>query len=187
MSPAPLFPPLDDADWPDRLDHLRDSFATRLDVYRTMAHRPDLLAAWAPLRDHVVVKTALGAELSEIAILRIGHRAGSRYEWAHHVVRARALDMPDARIASVAGPLDGMATDDAVIAGAVDRLFDHQGLRPEDAEAVRALVGTDGLFDLIATFGFYMTLAALLKTAGTPVDADVAAALEARPFNPSVP
>ncbi len=179
----PDFAPLSDADWPAELDALSDSFATRLDVYRVMAHRPALLAAWAPLRDHVVVQTALGAKLSEVAILRTGYRLNAPYEWAHHVVRSRKLGMSDARIASMRGPLDGMEPDDAVIAAAVDALFDDHRIGPDLVPQVVALVGSDGLFDLIATVGFYSVLGGILNTAQTPIDADVAAALEARPFS----
>ncbi|MGY9048747.1 hypothetical protein P775_03070 [Puniceibacterium antarcticum] len=176
------YPPLSDADWPAEAEALKGSFATRLDVYRVMAHRPALLAAWAPLRDHVVVQTALGAELSEVAILRTGHRLGAPYEWAHHVVRSRKLGMTDARIGSIRGPLAAMAPEDSVIAGAVDALFDDHRIGPELVTQIEALVGSDGLFDLIATVGFYSVLGGMLNTLQTPVDGDVAAALAAEPF-----
>ncbi|SNR33189.1 carboxymuconolactone decarboxylase family protein [Puniceibacterium sediminis] len=176
------YPPLSDAGWPASLDGLKGGFATRLNVYRVMAHRPALLNAWAPLRDHLVVQTALGAELSEVAILRTGHRLGSPYEWAHHVVRSRKIGMSDARIGSIRGPVEEMAEADAVIAGAVDALFDDHRIGEELVAQVEALVGSDGLFDLIATVGFYSVLGGILNTTGTPIDADVAAALEADPF-----
>ena len=97
----PAFAPLTDADWPEALADLKGGFATKLNVYRVMAHRPELLRAWAPLRDHVVVQTALGPELSEVAILRTGHHMGSSYEWDSHVHRARKLGMSDVTIASL--------------------------------------------------------------------------------------
>ena len=64
---------------------LRDGFAGQLNVYRTMAHHPALVRAWAPMRQHVVKDTALGLERSEVVILRTGHRMGSAYEWAHRL------------------------------------------------------------------------------------------------------
>ena len=96
------FPPIPDADWPEQIADLADGYAGRLNVYRVMAHHPDLLRAWGGLRQQVVIDTALGPERSEVAILRTGHRMGSRYEWQQHISRARALGMTDARIASMA-------------------------------------------------------------------------------------
>ena len=95
-----------------------------------------MLRAWAPLRDHVVNATALGPELSEVAILRTGHRLGSSYEWQQHIERARARGLGDERIASIAGPAGGMQPGDALIARAVDDLFDTSALRPETAAAL---------------------------------------------------
>src|SRR5690606_6271144 len=99
-TPSSLLAPLADAAWPDEVAHMLDGFAGQLNVYRVMAHHPALLQAWSDYRNHVVLENALGAELSEVAILRTGHRLGSPYEWAHHVKRARLLGMKDARIAS---------------------------------------------------------------------------------------
>ncbi|MFD1344838.1 carboxymuconolactone decarboxylase family protein [Litorisediminicola beolgyonensis] len=181
---GPAFPPIPDADWPEALDDLKGGFATGLDVYRVMAHRPELLRAWAPLRRHVVQETALGAELSEVAILRTGQRLGSDYEGAHHIVRARKIGMADARIASILGPLEAMSETDRVIAAAVDAIFDRHRLDPGQQAAVIDLVGSAGLFDLIATVGFYRVLGTMLLSFETPVDEGIAAALAARPLEP---
>lgn len=169
--------PLGDEDWPEAVVELRGGFAGRLDVYRVMARHPALLRAWAGLRQHVVLDTALGAERSEVVILRTGHRRGSAYEWAHHVVRARAIGFDDARIESLRGPLEAMAPEDAVLARAVDELAADARLAPGTLAAVEALVGQEGVLDLMATVGFYSTLAFIVNTAGTLVDEDVAAAL----------
>ena len=73
-------PPIDDADWPEAIAGMKGGFAGALNVYRTMAHHPELLKAWAPLRQHVVKDSALGPVRSELAILRAAHRMGSPYE-----------------------------------------------------------------------------------------------------------
>jgi 4-carboxymuconolactone decarboxylase len=172
--------PLNDEDWPEVAADLREGFAGRLDVYRVMARHPALLRAWTGLRQHVVLDTALGAELSEVVILRTGHRRGSAYEWAHHVVRARAIGFDDARIEGLRGPVGAMAPEDAVLAKAVDELAENARLAPETLAALEALVGQEGVLDLMATVGFYSTLAFIVNSFGTPMDADVAAALSGR-------
>lgn len=175
-------PPLTDADWPEEIADMLSGFAGGLNVYRTMAHNPALLRAWADLREHVVNRTALGRLGSEVVILRTGLRLGSSYEWQQHVARARKCGIDDARILSLRGPVAAMAPEDAVLAQAVDELFARARLRPETARALSDRVGIAGAMDLMATVGFYSTLGYILNTAHTPLDDDIAAELAARPL-----
>ncbi len=175
-------PPLTDEEWPEEIADMLPGFAGRLNVYRTMAHNPALLRAWADLREHVVNRTALGKQGSEVVILRTGVRLSSSYEWQQHVSRARKCGMDDARILSLRGPVEEMAPNDAVLAQAVDELFARSRLSPETALALSNLVGFAGAMDLMATVGFYSTLGYLLNTAGTPLDDDIATELAEQPL-----
>ncbi|MBM4225767.1 MAG: carboxymuconolactone decarboxylase family protein, partial [Gammaproteobacteria bacterium] len=85
--------PIVDAEWPTDLEEIRQQFAGALNVYRTMAHHPQLLAAWAPLRRHVVKENTLPPRLQELVVLRTAYHAGSRYEWSHHVARGLAAGL----------------------------------------------------------------------------------------------
>lgn len=171
--------PLTDDQWPDDIADLLAGFAGALNVYRVMAHHPGLLRAWAPLRQHLVKDSALGPVRSEVVILRTGVRLGSAYEWAHHVSRSRQLGMTDARIASIRDAPEG---EDAVICQAVDALFDLRRLPPDLDQALTALLGRHGVFDLIATVNFYSTLGALLMTYDTPIDAAIAEEMARAPL-----
>ena len=178
------FAPIPDSDWPEAADALRTGFAGRLNVYRVMAHNPALLNAWAPLRQHVVIDNALGNDRSEVVILRTGHNLGSPYEWAHHISRARACGMSDTRIASISGPLANMAPQDATIARAVDDLFAHKRLLPQTASDLLALVGQNGLFDVLATVGHYSVLGYIVNSFDTPLDDAIETELRETPFAP---
>ncbi|MER9560327.1 carboxymuconolactone decarboxylase family protein [Mesorhizobium sp. M0323] len=172
-------PPLTDEEWPTEIADMKAGFAGTLNVYRTMAHHPALLKAWAPLRQHVVKDSALGAVRSELVILRSAHRMGSDYEWAHHVSRARALGISDARIRAMRGSPDG---EDGLIARAVDALFDGFRLPAGLERALSAAIGTQAVIDLMATVGFYSVLGYILLTYNTPIDEAVAAVMTERPL-----
>ncbi|WP_293951103.1 carboxymuconolactone decarboxylase family protein [Sneathiella sp.] len=165
-------PPISDADWPAELADLKDGFAGQLNVYRTMAHHPALVRAWAPLRQHIVKDSALGPERSEIVILRAAYRIGSSYEWVHHVHRSRLIGISDERIEAMRGAAEG---EDGLIARAVDALFDDHRLSAELERELSAALGHQAVFDLIATVGFYSVLGYLLQTYETPIDADILA------------
>lgn len=183
MSPDHPYPPLPDEAWPKQIQDMLAGFAGGLNVYRVMAYHPALLRAWAPLRHHVVVDNALGRELSEVTILRTGWRLQSDYEWGHHVSRARACGLDDARIASIRGAMEAMHSHDAVIAGAVDELLDQAKLSDVTQEKLVALVGTSGLFDVMATVGHYSVLAFIVNSFKTPLDPAIAAQLAVQPLD----
>ena len=176
------FDPIPDDLWPEAVADLLPGFAGKINVYRVMAHHPELLRAWAPLRAHIVTRTSLGPERAEVVILRAGMRLGSAYEWSQHVLRARKVGLTDARIASLKGPLDGMLDADALLCRAVDKLFDSKALPPEMLRDLLGAVGRKGVLDLVATVGFYTTLGFILNSFGVPLDDDAATELEKHPM-----
>lgn len=177
-----MLSPITDADWPAELDHLKGGFTQTGNVYRVMAHHPALLAAWTDFRNHVVLDNALGKINSEIAILRVGHRLNSSYEWAHHVARSRKAGLDDARILSIRGPVEEMQPGDALIARAVDSLLARARLAPDLLAELNAAFGKTGILDLMATVGLYSTLGFILNSFQTPIDTDVSDALSERPL-----
>ncbi len=112
-------------------------------------------------------------------ILRAAHRIGSPYEWAHHVSRARVLGMSDTRIAALQGEPEG---EDGLIVRAVDALFDEKRLSLALEAELAAAIGRTGVFDLVATVGFYSVLGYMLMTYETPIDEMIAAEMAERPL-----
>lgn len=170
---------VDDDSWPAEIADLKNGFAGLLNVYRVMAHHPALLRAWAPLRQHVVKDCALGPEVSELVILRCAHRMGSDYEWNHHVSRARALSMSDKRINALRGQPTGL---DGLIVRAVDSLFDERKLPPSLEAELADRLGRHGVFDLMATVGFYSVLGFILMTYNVQLDDQIAKEMADRPL-----
>lgn len=164
--------PIPDEQWPRDIQDMLSGFAGKLNVYRVMAHHPGLLRSWQGLRQHVVLENALPAQLQEMAILRVAHRAGATYEWTHHVSRGRAAGLSDARIdAARAAPGAWAAGElDTYILSAVDDLMDERALSDQSLSQLTAAVGTTGVLDLMATVGMYITLAFIVKTFAVPLE-----------------
>ncbi|MCH8467954.1 MAG: carboxymuconolactone decarboxylase family protein, partial [Roseinatronobacter sp.] len=181
------FAPLPDAQWPGQIADMRAGFAGQLNVYRVMAHHPALLRAWETLRTHIVQHSALGPERAEVGILRLAHRLGAAYEWNQHVVRGLRAGLDVARIRSLRGPCAQMSPEDALLAGAVDALQDHAQLAPDQMDALQALVGREGVLDLMATLGMYMTLGFILKSTNCPLEQDIAAQMATVPEDLPMP
>lgn len=174
--------PLATSDWSDEISDMRGGFAGNLNVYRTMAHHPGLLRAWADLRDHIVNCTALGPQRAEVVILRSAYRLGSDYEWSQHILRARGHELPDWRISALRGPIADLSGEDGVLAGAVDDLLTDARLSADTKTALARMVGPKGILDLMATVGFYSTLGFILNSFQTPQDEGISQKLAANPL-----
>ncbi|WP_439534666.1 carboxymuconolactone decarboxylase family protein [Polymorphobacter sp.] len=163
-----MFEPLPD----HKLPQDAPAFARKLNVYRTMAHNAELLRAWAPLRAHVVLGGALTEAQKEIVILRTGYHWGSAYERAHHVVRGRLAGLSDARIARTAKASEewGVADEDTALMAATDALLTHGRLSEAELKALDPAL----VLDIMATIGFYTTLAFIVNSFETPIDSDIA-------------
>jgi alkylhydroperoxidase family enzyme len=173
MTPEKLFAPIKENEWPSEIDDMKSSFAEKLNVYRSMAHHPNLLRAWADLREHIVVNSALKQQQSEVVILRTGNNLQVDYEWYHHVSRARACGMKDHRINSMKLVTENMNTEDAIFAGAVDEIMEKKKISPNTLKNLYSLVGKEGVLDTIATVGFYSTLGFMINSFNTPIDDDI--------------
>lgn len=157
--------PLRPDDWNADVGAVRDMLPMDLNVYRTMAHHPALLQAWGPLRRQVVAETVLSRRELEIVTLRTAHRAGSHYEWSQHVQRGQLAGLTAREIATLAEARPGcLAEGDQALVAAVDELTGEYRLSDETWAKLKAGLGTIGVLQVIATVGFYVSLAYLIRS-----------------------
>jgi alkylhydroperoxidase family enzyme len=146
-----------------------------LNIFRTLAHHPKLLKRWLVFGAHVLAKSTLPPRERELAILRIGWRCGSDYEWGQHVAIGRATGLSDDEIRRVAkGPeAPGWNAFDAAILRAVDELHDDSFLSDASWNALTAQWSTEQLIDLIFAVGQYTLVSMALNSLGVQLDAGV--------------
>jgi len=146
-----------------------------LNIFRTLAHHPKLLKRWMVFGAHVLAKSTLPPRERELAILRIGWRCGSEYEWGQHVAIGRATGLSDEEIRRVAkGPeAPGWNPFDAAILRAVDELHDDSFLSDASWNALTAHWSTEQLIDLIFAVGQYTLVSMALNSLGVQLDAGV--------------
>lgn len=169
---SPRLNPLPEAEWAPQADSVRDLLGEVLNVHRVMAHHPELLAAWAPLRQHVAAGSSLSPRFRELAILRLAHRMGVTYEWHHHVRRALAAEMTPEEIEAIRlGPSDRWAEAESTLLTAVDELHDHFNVTDSTWAALARLFTTDQILDLLVTVGTYTTLAMVINATGVEIEA----------------
>lgn len=169
--PEPRIPPLPEAEWDPSLSSIRSGLQPVLNVHRMMANHPELLEAWSPLRNHIATGGSLLPRHRELIILRVAHRAGSEYEWYHHVLRGRVVGLADHEIEALCGSTPvGATADETSLLVATDELFDRRSFSDSTWESLRAGFSVEQILDVIVTVGVYVTLAMVIGATGVSIE-----------------
>ena len=165
--------PLGPDSWDPALGDVRHRIGQPLNIHGVIARHPELMASYAPLREHVVKSSSLDAANRELVILRIAHLTACDYEWRHHVVRGRKAGLDDDRIARVreGSEAPGWSREESLLLRAVDDMLDCTEIGPETLDAMDGVFSDKEILDIVFTVGVYLIMSTLLKTAHVPLEA----------------
>ncbi len=153
--------------------------SAQLNISRTWAHSPGLAEAQAPLQRYLFSGSALSPRLREIAILRVGWRCRSRYEFAQHVLFARSAGLTDAEIGALAGgdAGPGWSELDRLVLDVVDELHAAHDLTDETWDRVAGLLPVGEVVDLLSVIGRYWTVSVVANALRLDLEQPAATAL----------
>ncbi|MFE7421082.1 carboxymuconolactone decarboxylase family protein [Rhodococcus sp. NPDC057529] len=137
----------------------------------TLVRHPHFFEPWSMLG--VRFRTGeLPLHDRELVTLRVAHRVGSPYEWAHHTRSARISGVSDTEIdAVVVGPSD--PSWNALTAAklqAVDDIYRNQRISAETWEIIAQEYSDQQLIELLMLIGFYSMTGWILNSIGIEVD-----------------
>ena len=141
-------------------------------IMRFGLNHPGIAKVLAGMIDVAVLHGSLDGRLREIAILRVGWRIGSVYEWSNHVGVARGVGLSDAEILAVrtADPRE-LSEADLLAVRIVDEVLENTLVSETTLAAARALLGDgDELMELVAIPGFYRAIGTMLLTFAVPLE-----------------
>lgn len=141
-------------------------------LFRFALKNPRLARVYADIVDVAVLNGRLDARLREIAILRVGWRIGSVYEWSNHVPLARRAGVTDEELLAVR-TADGsvLGPGELAVIALVDEVLDQVEVSAATLEQARAVVGeADALLELVAIPGFYRAIGSMLLTFEVPLE-----------------
>ena len=159
-------------------ERVRGLGAKQVNLYRSLAHAPDLLSAWMDWAWALRERCDTPRALRETMILRTAVVMRSEYEWQQHVAMARNAGVSDEKIRSVAAwqasdryePAERAALmlTDAMLTGNV----------PDGVHAELAQHFTDSeRVELVLTAGFYAMVPRVLDACRVPVEGNEQAGL----------
>lgn len=151
---------------------LRAPDGSTLNIFATLAHHPALLRRWLVFAGHVLAKSSLTPRDRELAILRVGVRCHSPYEFGQHHVIAQRCDISVEEIERVkAGPDDpSWSPFDAALLRAVDELHDDSRIGDATWAVLAERYSAEQLLDLIFAVGQYHLVSFALNSCGVQLD-----------------
>lgn len=177
MANEPRIPPLKDSEMNEDQKAVLERQLMRgnvPNVFRTIAHHPGLAKRWLVFGTHILSKNTLSPREREIAILRAGYLAGSRYEWGQHVIIGKDAGLSDAEIQAIkTGPDADWSDRERAILRTADDLHADACVSDGTWDTLAAHFSTEQILDLIFTCGQYRMLAGALNSLQVPLDDDI--------------
>ena len=141
-------------------------------VLRFGLRHPNVARVLADMIDVAVLNGTLDARLREVAILRVGWRIGSVYEWSNHVPIGRRSGLTDAELVAIRNADAAvLGAGDMLVINVVDEVLDHVGVTRSTLDAVRSHLDDDAaLMELVTIAGCYRAIGSLLLSFAVPLE-----------------
>jgi 4-carboxymuconolactone decarboxylase len=165
----PRLPPLDrEQIAPDLLDlpaFRRSGRPQPYNIYRTLAHHPELLKQWLVFADGIRFTGRLPPRATELLILRTGWNCRSEYEWGQHVPWAREAGVTEDELAALCRGVDehGWSRTDAALLRAADELHETAAVCEATWDDLAAAFDATQLVEIVLLVGQYHGVSFLLN------------------------
>jgi 4-carboxymuconolactone decarboxylase len=143
-----------------------------LNVFATLAHRPELMRRVNALGGYFPRSSELGFRTRELAILRVAGTLGCEYELHHHRPQGIQAGLTETEVRAAADPSSGhgWAAPDRKILDLTDALIAHAPIDDATWAALDGVLDGGQRIELLVLVGFYAMLAGVLNTLGVEPD-----------------
>ena len=132
---------------------------------------PELMETAQRMGEYLRYRSAIGVRLSELAILVTARQWNQQVEWAIHAPIAAQAGIPNSVINAIAlrQRSADMLVDEAVVHDFCVELHEAKSVSDRVYADALALLGEQGVVDLMGVNGYYTFLAMVMNTARTAV------------------
>jgi 4-carboxymuconolactone decarboxylase len=136
-----------------------------LNLYRVMAHCPQLGRTFLRLGNMILFKGTLPPNLRELAILRVGHLHQAKYEWTQHVAIALQAGVSQEQIDALPdwGDSGSFNERERVFLRYTDEVTKEIRVKDDTFAAVRNFLNEEGVVELTLTIGYYAMVCRILE------------------------
>lgn len=126
----------------------------------SLLHHPQLAQKFLAFNGQLLWEPTLAPRLRELAVLRIAHRTGSRYEWVQHAKLCDRYDVTAAEVEAVANGDEGVFGElEADVLRATDQLLDGYRVDDDTWARLASAMEPKPLLELLFVVGTYTALA----------------------------
>lgn len=153
-------------------DKIEANGARVINLYRVMAHNPDVLRNFLRLGNTLLAKTGLSPRLRELAILRVARLAGSDYEWSQHypiALETGISHQQTEKIADWSGSRDFTGEERAVLQY-TDEVAQNVEVKDETFRKLRQHLSEQSIVELTLSIGYWGMVARLLVPLQVDID-----------------
>ncbi|PLK26786.1 carboxymuconolactone decarboxylase family protein [Novosphingobium sp. TH158] len=175
--PADAWTPEVQALFPLMLPHGSTARGSDFNSILVLVRHPELAEPYLRFNAALAKGVDLSARLKEIAILRVAWRRGSEYEWVHHAISALRTGLTPEHLAALmqAEPAAIFTSEEQAVVAATDDICLSGGIGDATWPALSNALTTKQAMEMLFVVGCYIMLGSILKTAGAPVEPQVAA------------
>ncbi|MBM7808521.1 alkylhydroperoxidase family enzyme [Geodermatophilus bullaregiensis] len=154
-------------------ERVRGLGARQVNLYRSLAHNPELLDAWITWAWALRERCSTPRSLREIMILRTAVVMRSEYEWSQHVAMAHKAGVPEDKVRAVAAwqPSDLYDPAERAALMLTDAMLTGNVVDAVHEELSRHFTGSEQV-ELILTAGFYAMVPRVLDAFRVPVEGE---------------
>ncbi|MDA8142049.1 MAG: carboxymuconolactone decarboxylase family protein [Desulfobacteraceae bacterium] len=148
-----------------RFDKIEARGGRVLNIFKVMAHCPDVGRDFLKLGNSILMKGRLDARLRELAILRVGHLAKAHYEWTQHVTVARAVGVPEAQIHALPTwrESDQFNDHERAVLQYTDEMADNIRVSDATFQNVKTFLSEEQIVELTTAIGYYGMVSRILE------------------------
>lgn len=162
----------------NRTEAQKAMLASRADynIYKTLAHHPDLYARWSPLGQFLLNGSSLPPRDREIVMLRMGWLCQSEYEWSQHARIAKSsAGMTNAEVHRIAeGPnAQGWSEFERTLLRMVDELRYDTMISDATWQALRTKYSEQQIMESLFTASQYQLVSMALNSLGVQLDPEL--------------
>jgi NAD(P)-dependent dehydrogenase (short-subunit alcohol dehydrogenase family) len=136
---------------------VREKGGRVLNIFKLMAHSPQVGVKFMRLGNAILFKGIVSPCLRELAILRVGHLCGSKYEWTQHVNIALRVGVRQAQIDNLPDweHSGEFSETEKAILRYTDECTINIRVTDKTFAAVRTFLNEEGILELTTAIGYY--------------------------------
>ena len=153
-------------------DKIEGNGAKVINLYKVLAHNPDVLYNFLRLGNSLLAGTELSPKLRELAILRIANLTGSEYEWAQHYPIALEAGVSREQAKTIAHWSKSAKFSDRerAVLRYTDEVIRNVAVEDETFRALQQYLNEQSIVELTLSIGYWGMVARVLVPLQVDID-----------------